>query len=132
MTSTLARHESYDIAAMTDADALIAMMTTVNGERRTPEAGVLWWLFNSADPTHELIVGVRGDRGCLLWGTAEASFRPADGLNTDHVPYFTWQGHDFEQDPGVETPVERVYQAVREYVTTGQRPTCVQWVPAPL
>ncbi|MEU3275204.1 Imm1 family immunity protein [Saccharomonospora sp. NPDC006951] len=40
-------------------------------------------------------------------------------------------GHSFTQEPRSELPVETVYAAVREYVTTGQRPACVQWTNAP-
>lgn len=50
-----------------------------------------------------------------------------DGGNSDDVPYFTYEGHDFEQPPGVEVPIVQVYEAVREFAATGQRPMCVEW-----
>ncbi|RBM15242.1 hypothetical protein DI005_28380 [Prauserella sp. PE36] len=132
MSTTLRAQPAYDVTTIPDADELLRIMDNVNRElARPPEAGVVWELYSGEDGEHVLVVGIRGDRGCLSWAEPSELQLPVNGLNVEPVEYFTWDGHQYDQDPGSEVPIETMHAAVREYVTTRQRPTCVQWVAAP-
>lgn len=74
-----------------------------------------------------LAVGMRRDRGALLWCEQDDKFVPVTGTNSGHADYFTWDSHHFCFSPGGEEPIDVVHEAVREYVRTTQRPTCVEW-----
>ncbi|MBK1785152.1 Imm1 family immunity protein [Prauserella cavernicola] len=133
MSTTMTAQPAYDITTVTDADALLRIMDEVSRELSRPaEAGVVWELFSGEDDEHVLVAGVRGERGCLSWAEPHELQLPQNGLNAEPVEYFTWDGHQYDQDPGSEVPIATVRTAVREYIATKQRPTCVQWVPAPL
>lgn len=127
MTRTLTREPSYDVTTISDAGPLIEMMHAVDTERAAPDAGVVWWLYSSDDSEHELIVGVRDDRGCITWSEPTRSLVPHYGLNAEPVEYFTLDGHLYVQEPGSEVPVDVMWEAVREYIKTGERPTCLEW-----
>lgn len=51
----------------------------------------------------------------------------ADGLNSNHVEYYTFDTHVVVMEPGAEVPVEQVHAAPSEFVQTGQCPTCIEW-----
>ena len=123
--------DAYDVSVTTDATDLLTMMRAVNGTQEDRTDGVLWWLHTGAAGSGRLIAGVRGERGVLVWAEPKQTFLPRNGINEEDVDYFTWESHHFPQRPGTEVPIDLVYQAVREYVATEQRPTCLEWVPAP-
>lgn len=46
------------------------------------------------------------------------------------VTYYTVHLHDNSMPPHAELPLATVLAAAKEYVRTGRRPTCVEWMPA--
>ena len=64
-----------------------------------------------------------------MWMTSNQVMVPAGGNYTHWVPYFSRYGHHFDVPSGAELPIATVHAALREYARTGQRPTCVEWVP---
>ncbi|MBQ0926740.1 Imm1 family immunity protein [Saccharopolyspora endophytica] len=115
-----------------EVEALINGIGEADKQRQREDAGLVWFL--QKDPgewTECLWVGVRGERGAVTWwsaGADQAGYVPADGLNTEHVEYYFAGGHVCPMDPGAELPISRVYDLVREYVQTGERPAGVEWV----
>lgn len=119
--------DAYDIGTV-DGGELEQEFRRVNAARRSG-AGVLWFLSGGDAPDAPLLIGgVRGDVGCLTWEADGRLFRPRQGNNPGRVPYYTYDGHDFEQDAGVEVPIDDVYAAVREFSSTVRRPECVGWI----
>ncbi|ONI87981.1 hypothetical protein ALI22I_19705 [Saccharothrix sp. ALI-22-I] len=91
------------------------------------------WLLRAGveDDLPTLAVGMRGEVGALEWidHAGGGRFVPVDGLNPDWAEYFLWGGIDQGMPPRAELPVQRVLEAVSEFVRTGRRPTSVDWVP---
>jgi hypothetical protein len=59
------------------------------------------------------------------WESGSELLTPAHGGNDGPVPYFTYEGHDFEQEPGVEVPVDTVYaQCASSPRPAGNRQAC--------
>jgi Immunity protein Imm1 len=83
------------------------------------------------DPNaHSFGVGIRGEIGALHWAAnPRLSLVPAGGINEGHVMYRMGGLHESYMPPGSEVPVDKVYEALSEYLTTHQLPTCVEWVP---
>ncbi|MGI8312618.1 Imm1 family immunity protein [Saccharopolyspora hattusasensis] len=54
----------------------------------------------------------------------------ANGTNTEPVDYWLGGLHHTPMDAHTEVPIELVLRAIAEYVRTGERPTCVEWIPA--
>ncbi|AXX33289.1 hypothetical protein KCV87_26075 [Actinosynnema pretiosum subsp. pretiosum] len=79
----------------------------------------------------ELSVGVDGDKGVLRYsgdepgGNGHYSRDPESG-NTDPAIYYFFTA-DHEYPPHSEIPVTAVESAVLEFMSTGRRPTCVEW-----
>ena len=46
------------------------------------------------------------------------------------MTYYLAGLHDTHLPPHAEVPIEIAYQALAEYLTTRERPTCVDWQPA--
>jgi Immunity protein Imm1 len=125
------RREELDITEFADAEVLVASLREANVYRsKNPDAGLVWIFMNGEDPDAEtLFVGVRDEVGSLVWCHGQDGFLPENGLNADWAGYWTWFGHDTPMDPGSEVPIEQVYAALTEFVTTRQRPTCIAWRP---
>lgn len=77
-----------------------------------------------------LSAGLRGECGMLSWWDGREGYHPAKGENTGDVDYWL-AGHHTPMPPGTEVPAADVLAAVREFLTTGQRPTCIEWVERP-
>lgn len=130
MTTALTPQASYDVTTVDDAAELLRVMAEADtGIDRPDGAGVLFDLYTD---DRMLIAGIRGNRGCLVWAGWDTMLVPTDGVNAEPVDYFTWDGHHHPQEAGAEVPAETMHRAVREFVTTGQQPTCVQWEQARL
>ncbi|MEV4731844.1 Imm1 family immunity protein [Saccharopolyspora sp. NPDC049426] len=52
------------------------------------------------------------------------------GRNADRVEYYTYDTHVMVMAAGAEVPLATARDALREYLRTGQRPTCVERVAA--
>lgn len=104
------------------------LLSLLRDAATTSEAdwGTSWILATTDASTPQLMVGVRGDVGALVW-YQPAEIVPAHGLNADPVDYSLADQHHTPIPPGGELPVDRVFAAVDEFVRTGQRPTCVEW-----
>jgi hypothetical protein len=79
-----------------------------------------------------LVTGVAGDVGVLAWCGADAvdgMDLSSGGSNAGPVDY--WMGGLYPQPfpAGCEVPIEQVFTAVREFVTTGSKPPSVRWQP---
>lgn len=117
----------------TDAEALIAGMEHVNRTvRENPATGIVWFLQREPGEWNECLwAGVRGDLGGVTWwsaGADQAGYVPEGGTNTETMDYYFSGGHVCPMEPGAELPISRVYDLVREYVATGERPAGVGWV----
>ncbi|HEX3784232.1 MAG TPA: Imm1 family immunity protein [Pseudonocardiaceae bacterium] len=123
-------HEELVLAALPGPDVVIQLLSEHDRRRANPAAGLCWWFQSSesADgPT--LLVGVRGEVGALEWFDGAEAAAPVAGTNATRVDYFTRWGHHNDLPPGVELPIERIYAALSEFMTTEQRPACVVWGP---
>ncbi|WP_207954901.1 Imm1 family immunity protein [Saccharopolyspora elongata] len=115
-----------------DIEEIIRGLAERDQRRRKPGVGLTWFIKHEPDvaaPT--LTLGVRGTTGALMWSDATSGLVPAEGTNTEHVDYFTVDGHLMVMSPGAEVPIARVQEALREFARTRQRPTCVTWAPDP-
>lgn len=74
-----------------------------------------------------LTFGVNNDVGVVKWTRGATSHVPTAGTNTEWLTYYLAGFHDFAIPPHAEVPVETVYAAVTEFLSTWQPPTCVQW-----
>ncbi|MGW5789129.1 Imm1 family immunity protein [Saccharopolyspora sp. NPDC003752] len=115
-----------------DIEEIIRGLAEHDQERQGPEAGLTWFFKHEpGEDTPTLTLGVRGTTGALMWFDATSGLVPAEGTNTEHVDYFTMDGHLMVMSPGAEVPIARVQEALREFAHTRQRPTCVTWAPDP-
>ncbi|HEX7660138.1 MAG TPA: Imm1 family immunity protein [Pseudonocardiaceae bacterium] len=101
-----------------------------------PEIPWMWSLSLDTEATGpnrvEFGVGVYGAIGALHWASnAGDDLVPVCGTSTHSVLYYLAGMYDSEMPPGAEVPVETVYRAATEFLTTHQRPTCVRWRQAP-
>ncbi|SDL21558.1 Immunity protein Imm1 [Lentzea albidocapillata subsp. violacea] len=125
--SVLQRQEVYAVE-VSDIDELISDMSEFVRQAETNSSGFVWFFQNSPDEAvPSLVVGMRRDRGALMWCEQDEGFVPVAGANLDHADYFTWDSHHFCFPPGSEVQINLVHEAVQEYVRTGQRPACVEW-----
>lgn len=131
----LLRTDGFNVADDLDTDTLVRTLRELS-ERDAARSAVsssgFCWFF-SAEPddweADSLVVGVRGNVGALEWFTPRQGYVPADGLNQEHIEYYTYDTHVMVLPPGAEIPIGTMCDALREYARTGQRPTCVEWVP---
>ncbi|MBB5153507.1 hypothetical protein BJ970_001041 [Saccharopolyspora phatthalungensis] len=118
--------------ARTDVDQLVRGISEHDQKRTKPECGIAWsFQHQPGDDTPTLMFGVRCETGALMWFDATSALVPAHGTNHDHVDYFLAGAHLMVMPPGAELPIAQAHEAQREFVRTGQRPTCVDWVPDP-
>jgi hypothetical protein len=132
MTTTeltlLAARDEIEITAIRQPGDLVRALTTANDQRGS-SSGRAWFLVTESDVEAPcLVVGVRGEVGALEWIDDER-FVPANGLNPQWSAYYTVHLHDNSMPPSAELPLATVLAAAEEYVRTGQRPTCVEWMP---
>ncbi len=121
----------FDVSVGLDGNALFTHMAALDAAQsdQARNSG-FYWIFTAApgdSNADSLMVGVRGKIGVLEWFTPTRGYIPTNGVNTDHVDYYTFDAHVMVMEPGAEVPIEQVHAAVVEFVRTGQRPTCVQW-----
>lgn len=127
LASLLARDE-IEIAALRQPGDLTRVLTSVNDQRGS-SSGRVWFLVTEPDVEAPcLVVGVRGELGALEW-IGDERFVPANGVNSEWATYYTVHLHDNSMPPRAELPLATVFAAAEEYVRTGQRPTCVEWIP---
>jgi len=119
-----------DVTAYADPRELTRQLLAVNPP--TDAVTGRAWLLKAGgeDELPTLAVGLRGEVGALEWVDATGGRSvPLDGLNTDWVDYFLWGGIDQGMPAHTELPVQRVLQAVSEFIRTHRQPTCVNWMP---
>lgn len=109
------------LSEVTDVDEVIALLQKANHDRPRQ----LWEFYTDGVSVHapSLGVGLDGERGVLFW----PGYRPADGSNREPVDYW-WAGHHSPIEAGHEVSARQVFNALREFLTTGKRPTCIEWV----
>lgn len=76
-----------------------------------------------------MMVGFRGPVGVLNFvdlATGAGSASKGPRVDAPTPPYF-YCDHWTGITAGAEIPVEQVRAAAREFLTTGERPTCVAW-----
>ncbi|WP_306750981.1 Imm1 family immunity protein [Saccharothrix yanglingensis] len=93
---------------------------------------VEWAIFTGEhDDTYPTMVfGVGPERGFLRWyGDRDDMQVPAGTVYRDGGTSY-WRGWQEQScNPGEEILVEVVLQAAAQFVTTGARPACVEWIP---
>ncbi len=126
--TSLAARDEIEIAAIRHPGDLTTVLTIVNDQRGS-SSGRVWFLVTKLDVEAPcLVVGVRGEVGALEWIDDER-FVPANGVNPEWATYYTVHLHDNSMPPHAELPLADVLAAAEEYVRTGRRPTCVEWIP---
>lgn len=137
MTTSFTRQRDLILPSdVTSVEDLIAEMDAAN-ERQSPHDSGVFWFFETAvsreiEFTLGFCIGVRGRLGALLWDDGERGLIPENGVNPGKIDYFTGgYGHHMMMPVGAEVPIEVAYAALREFIATGQRPTCVNWRQAP-
>ncbi|WP_175482912.1 Imm1 family immunity protein [Actinokineospora iranica] len=79
------------------------------------------------DPQPILTAGVHNAVGVLEWREGEDVFVPVSGGNAHWLDYAAAGLRSYPVRPCAEVPVEMVHAAIAEFVSTGSRPTCVEW-----
>ncbi|XVS62334.1 Imm1 family immunity protein [Actinosynnema sp. CA-299493] len=119
-----------DPVVVTTPEEVRELFAAVRGKYPAGSA-VLLTVVPAADPwVSELNAGIDGDVGVLHYsgedcpeGVHSHSSTPS---NTDPVIYY-YVTADTEFPPDAEVPATDVEAAVIDYLTTGQRPTVVDW-----
>ncbi|MFF4748002.1 Imm1 family immunity protein [Streptomyces sp. NPDC001268] len=86
-------------------------------------------------PDHELIAGVRKDREAGVLSSMDANCQPVGHVVSVGKPelgrgpvYYTCVDSVRDFPLSSEIPIDKVRQAVKEFVTSGgKRPSCVEW-----
>jgi hypothetical protein len=85
------------------------------------------------DSTHPIMaVGLRGEMGFLHWYDDPEIYQVPlgteyrDGPEQDY--FYAGVHHGPALGPGEEIPAAYVYEAAAQFVATGQRPTCIEWM----
>ncbi|MGH3929060.1 MAG: Imm1 family immunity protein [Pseudonocardiaceae bacterium] len=127
--TSLAARDEIEIATIRRPGDLTTALTTANDQRGS-FSGRVWFLITEPDIEAPcLAVGVRGTVGALEWIDDERLV-PVDGLNSGWATYYTVHLHDNSMPPHAELPLATVLAAAEEYIRTGRRPTCIDWMPA--
>jgi Immunity protein Imm1 len=122
-----------DLATLREVPDLVDLLRPPLMDSGEPFPTVWWITSQDDDTTHPIMVlGLRGEMGFLNW---------YDDPDIIQVPLGTEYREGPEQDyfragvhhaavlsPGEEIPAAYVYEAAAQFVATGQRPTCVQWM----
>ncbi|GLZ38336.1 Imm1 family immunity protein [Actinokineospora sp. NBRC 105648] len=131
MTATPVTDRAY-----IDLESLPAGVDLVREVRSLNEAGVevpwMWVITEQAFDIHSktqvmFVVGVNNAVGVLHWDAARRGDVPKTGTNPEWIGYFLAGSHESPVPPHAEVPIDLVYQALAEFLTTRTRPTCVQW-----
>lgn len=122
---TLLADGGIDLNDGADPDDVIRYLEQTNTELPRQAWGFHVEISKRGAPV--LRAGLNEDRGALTWWDGRTAYHPAHGSNTEDVDYWV-AGHHTPFPSGVEVPAPDVMAAVREFLTTGQRPTCVEWV----
>ncbi|MEU6129382.1 Imm1 family immunity protein [Saccharopolyspora sp. NPDC047091] len=88
----------------------------------------MWSFYTDIDNTTAptLKVGLNGERGALIYWDGKTAHLPADGSNPEPADYW-WADHHAPFPRFSEIPAEAALQVTREFLRTGQRPTCIEW-----
>jgi hypothetical protein len=73
-------------------------------------------------PDHQLLVGVRGDVGAILYSDDTGSWATV-GDGPDAPPVYA----EMEFPTYCEVPLHVIEKALAEFLATRARPTCVEW-----
>ncbi|GLW89767.1 hypothetical protein Aglo03_05830 [Actinokineospora globicatena] len=74
-----------------------------------------------------LTAGVNNSVGVLEWRQGQDVWVPASGANPDWTDYAAAGLHPYAVRPHTEVPVDAVYAAIMEFITTGDRPAGIEW-----
>ena len=133
MTSLEPREDGFVVDEIPDVAQLISYLRDANISLQDPvrHGGVVYLLTTSRDSEHQLIVGVRGEVGSLVWASSSEQYVPSSGLNDNYSDYFTATDVDYSQPPRSEVPIDLVYKVVEEFHRTRSRPVGIEWVSPP-
>lgn len=124
------QENAADLATLRELPDLADLLRS--GTRADGElTAVVWWLRTEADEDSHpvLVVGVRGDVGFLHWyGDRTERQVPAGVEYVDGDVRYEHGGYPHGCNPGEEIPVDQVLAAAAQFVATGRRPTCVEWI----
>lgn len=77
--------------------------------------------------SNSLLAGLSQEVGALSWWDGQRGYHPVNSSNAQPVDYWM-AGHHTQLRNGTEVPAADVLAAVREFLTTGRRPTCIEWL----
>lgn len=117
----LNRNGGMELSEITNIDDVIDFLQKLNAE--SPQQ---CWSFSGESSA--LDVGLNGERGALTWWDGATEYKPADGSNAKPVDYWLAGQDHGAFGVGHEISAQRVLGALREFLTTGERPTSVEWV----
>lgn len=128
------RFKPQEIETPEDVDRVIDFL--LSGEEEYHSAAKFLSLsrqvLSSGFPDHEFIVGVNPahHKGAIAFGYENYSLvTVGDSESTEEILYHV-AGHEAYFPESCELPVDRIRNAVKEFVFSGgERPTCVTWKP---
>lgn len=74
---------------------------------------------------HDVLVGVGHDYGYLSYFSPEFDYAVAELVGDPNSPKLIADPMEFDSGTGV--PIETLAKALKEFLKTAQRPTCVEW-----
>lgn len=89
-------------------------------------------LLPSGSTDHEFLVGVSPQKvaGVITFGCGGQTLATLGAVDSGDELRYHIAGHDYYFPGNSEIPLDRVREAVKEFVFSGgQRPTCVDWQP---
>lgn len=129
MTVLLSYAKGQEPVPITDPDALDAELDRVVAEVASADAPPLIAL-EATRGARTLLVGLRGPLGVLNYvdlDSGEGGFVSRGANPAAETPPYVYFGSWTGFEDNAEIPAEQVRAAAREFLLTGNRPTCVQW-----
>lgn len=102
------------------------------GAKYSAGTALLMTVVPADDPwASELTVGIDGNKGVLRYagedGPPAGCFSKSATLSNPEPVVYYFVTADSEFPPHAELPVTELEAAVVDYLTTGQRPRCIEW-----
>lgn len=123
------RGSSMAVATTDDIDRLVATLSEPGVSAAMIEhTGRTHVLFEGEElPDHDMTAGVHEGFGYLSYSDGDHDYAMPAG-DAASPPY---AAHYVDYNAGTGVAIETLTEALREFLATAQRPTCIQWQDAP-